>query len=123
MVEAFQATKIDPPCFLLDFADLGPGQEILGSPVLGQEIYAKYGLTKSRVTSSINSYKLPIFYAPTDSTRSQPLANSLDINKYLLEKEIETKRKVLRKEYRRVARGRVLDPLFRTSGRRKKAEG
>jgi hypothetical protein len=127
IVELWLATKIDPPCFWLQYNQLGPGKSIEGKLLTIDYIMEKLNLTRRGVSIAIQQYRLPAIYVTRDFYQNTIKkhggnayhVNSLDFEEFLRRRQADAEYRAERREIRRKTRGRVNRPYLKR-GRPKK---
>ena len=79
VADLFLATRIDPPCFQVSFADLGPGWTIAGRALTLTEAAASTGQPRTILQAAVKRGDLPTFRPGKGSH----LVNSLDLARYI----------------------------------------
>jgi hypothetical protein len=85
--DLFFQTRIEPPCFWLPFAALGPGREITGRALALAEAATLAGLTRDGMKKALARGDLPGFRGhAAKPVRGQVgyLVNSLDLERFIL---------------------------------------
>jgi hypothetical protein len=86
IADLFLATRIDPPCFLVSFADLGPGWTIAGQALTLTEAAALTGRPRNTFVSAVRRGDLPTFKLQAKRSgkdNREHLVNSLDLDRYI----------------------------------------
>ncbi len=86
VAELFQATKIDPPCFRVSFADLGPGRKIIGKTITLTEAAEITGRLRGTLSGAVRRGELPTFKNPAarpGKGNREHMVNSLDLDRYI----------------------------------------
>jgi len=78
IADLFLATRIDPPCFRVSFADLGPGWTIAGRALTLTEAAAITGQPRTDLLAAVKRGDLPTFRPG----KGNHLVNSLDLDHY-----------------------------------------
>lgn len=87
VAELFQVTKIDPPCFRMAFADLGPGRKIIGKTISLTEAAKITGRPRNTLVGAVRRGDLPAFKNPADRPgkgNREHMVNSLDLDRYMV---------------------------------------
>jgi hypothetical protein len=82
----FLKTKIEPLCFRVDFAALGPGREIIGKAITLTEAAAMAGRPRNTLLSAVRRGDLPTFKDPAERPgggQRGHMVNSLDLDRYI----------------------------------------
>jgi hypothetical protein len=81
VADLFLATKIDPPCFQVSFADLGPGWRITGRAITLTEAASITGHPRNTLLAAVRRGDLPTFRAGKGNR--EHMVNSLDLDRYM----------------------------------------
>jgi len=79
VADLFLATRIDPPCFRVSFADLGPGWQIAGRALTLTEAADITGQPRNALLAAVRRGDLPTFRPGKGSHQ----VNSLDLDRYI----------------------------------------
>jgi hypothetical protein len=131
IIDLWQATKIDPPCFWLQFDQLGAQKEINGRLMTLEEVAINLKLTTAGTMGLIQKYKLPALYSTRDFTYTgedpsvkktgglRYLINSLDFEELIKRRQAEAEYRAEKRIIRAKTRGRVNRP-YKKLGRPRK---
>ena len=86
VADLFLSTKIDPPCFRLEFRALGPGWKIRGQAISLTGAAALTGRPRNTLLSAIRRGDLPSFKDPAERPgkgNREHMVNAIDLARYM----------------------------------------